>query len=62
MFKNKFLLIDGERYRLFSHDGQVWRLLWGWQQNELNESGAHYLDYWCKKGVIVNEVEKEGQG
>jgi len=29
---------------------------------KLNESGQHDLNYWRKKGVIIDEAEKEAQG
>ena len=62
MFKILRITIDKKFYPLVSFDGQVWRLYWICHQEELKDSGTHFLDYWQKKGVIVNEVKKDTQG
>ena len=62
MFEILRITIDEKLYPLVSFDGQVWRLYWLCHQEKLKDSGAHYLDYWRKKGVIKSEAEKETEG
>jgi len=62
MFESLKITIDGKVYTLATDDGQHWWVYWVYQQRALSNFSAHDLDYWRKKGVIVNEAKKEAQG